>query len=360
MAKLRIAQVAPLFESVPPRGYGGTERVVSYLTEELVSMGHDVTLFASGDSETRARLVATRPEALRLDPDVVDWIPHHLVMLEQVATHRAEFDVVHFHTDLLQLSYARHLGVPSLTTLHGRLDLPDLPPLYEQFREAQLASISLSQRTALPGAHFVANVYHGLPMDLYRQGPGDGGYVAFLGRLSREKGPAQAIEIAKRANVHLKVAAKIDAADRKYFQEELEPLFDHPLVEFVGEISDKDKQEFLGRARALLFPIDWPEPFGMVMIEAMACGTPVIARPRGSVPEVMRDGVSGHLFEEIDEAVGHVRALASFDRGRCRRYFEEAFSAGRMARDYLHAYESLHGPSSRRPRVVVPPLKRSA
>ncbi len=360
MSKLRIAQVAPLFESVPPRGYGGTERVVSYLTEALVELGHDVTLFASGDSETNAKLVATRAEALRLDPDVVDWIPHHLVMLEEVAQRCQSFDVVHFHTDLLQLPFCRRLPIPSLTTLHGRLDLPDLPPLYEHFREASLASISHSQRSPLAFANWAANVYHGLPLNLYRQGPGDGGYLAFLGRTSREKGPDQAIEIAKRSGVPLKIAAKIDAADRHYFQTELEPLLDHPLIEFVGEISDAGKQEFLGRAKALLFPIDWPEPFGMVMIEAMACGTPVLARPRGSVPEVMKNGVSGHLFETVDEAVQQVKSLDEFDRTRCRRHFEENFSAPRMATDYLRAYESLRGPTSQRGPRVVSGLKRSA
>jgi glycosyltransferase involved in cell wall biosynthesis len=360
MPKLRIAQVAPLFESVPPRGYGGTERVVSYLTEELVRTGHDVTLFASGDSVTAARLVATRTEALRLDPAVRDWIPHHLVMLEELTRRIREFDVVHFHVDLLHLPLIRRLGVPSLTTLHGRLDLPDLPALYTEFTEPAFASISLSQRAPLPGLKWATNVYHGLPLDLYGPGPGDGGYFAFLGRISREKGPDQAIEIAKRAGVRLKIAAKVDVADREYFESEIEPLLDHPLLEFIGEVSDAGKQEFLGHARGLLFPIDWPEPFGMVMIEAMACGTPVIARPRGSVPEVMVDGVTGYLFEELDEAVEHVRKIDDFDRARCRRHFEEHFSASRMAQDYTSAYRELIGPTSQRgPKVVPRALRRT-
>ncbi len=360
MTKLRIAQVAPLFESVPPRGYGGTERVVSYLTEELVQNGHDVTLFASGDSQTRARLVATRAESLRLDPSVRDWLPYHLLLLEELAKRIRDFDVVHFHIDLLQMPLMRRLGLPYLTTLHGRLDLSDLPPFYAEFPEAAFASISFAQRAPLPNVRWATNVYHGLPVDLYTPGPGDGGYFAFLGRISREKGPEQAIEIAKRAGVRLKIAAKVDAADRAYFESVVEPLLDHPLIEFLGEVSDSGKQEFLGRARGLLFPIDWPEPFGIVMIEAMACGTPIIARPRGSVPEVMKDGVTGYLFETTDEAVAHVRAIDAFDRAKCRQHFEAHFSVSRMAHDYVAAYQSLIDPSSRRGPEPLPRLLRSA
>ncbi len=347
MNRLRIAQVAPLFESVPPQGYGGTERIVSYLTEQLVQQGHEVTLFATGDSETEANLVPVREAALRLDPSVRDWIPHHVVLLERVLASSSQFDVVHFHMDALQMPFARRLAAASVTTLHGRQDLPDLPHFYREFSDAALVSISLAQRTPLPHANFVGNVYHGLPDDLYRLGSGAGGYFAFLGRISPEKRPDTAIEIAKRAGVPLKIAAKVDAADLEYFESEIEPLLDHPLIEYIGEVSDQDKQEFLGNARALLFPIDWPEPFGLVMIEAMACGTPVLARSRGSVPEVMCDGVSGYVFEEIDQAVTLAAKLADFDRAGCRAYFERRFTSERMALDYVRVYEQLAGPTSR-------------
>lgn len=346
MNKLRIAQIAPLFESVPPQAYGGTERIVSYLTEELVELGHDVTLFASGDSRTKASLVPVREAALRLDPAVRDWIPHHVILLEQVLRRSAEFDVLHFHTDILQMPFTRRLASASLTTLHGRLDLPDLEPFYGEFPDAAVVSISEAQRLPLPSAKWVGNVYHGLPLDLYRAGSGAGGYLAFLGRISPEKRPDDAIEVAKRTGIPLKIAAKVDAADLAYFERHIEPLLDHPLVEFIGEVSDRDKQDFLGNARALLFPIDWPEPFGLVMIEAMACGTPVIARRRGSVPEVMRHGTSGYLFEELEEAVAYAQSIDRFDRSRCRRYFEERFSARRMALDYVTLYRELAGPSS--------------
>jgi glycosyltransferase involved in cell wall biosynthesis len=346
MSTLRIAQIAPLFESVPPQAYGGTERIVSYLTEELVALGHDVTLFASGDSQTNARLVPVREAALRLDPAVRDWVPHHVILLEHVMRRSAEFDVIHFHTDILHMPFTRRLSAASVTTLHGRLDLPDLVPFYGEFADAAVVSISEAQRCPLPAAKWVGNVYHGLPLDLYRPGTGAGGYLAFLGRISPEKRPDSAIEIAKRAGLPLKIAAKVDAADLAYFERHIEPLLDHPLVEFIGEVSDRDKQEFLANATALLFPIDWPEPFGLVMIEAMACGTPVIARRRGSVPEVMRHGTSGYLFEELEEAVSYARRLDGFDRARCRRYFEENFSARRMALDYVDLYRELAGPSS--------------
>lgn len=346
MTRLRIAQVAPLFESVPPQAYGGTERIVSYLTEELVRLGHDVTLFATGDSKTSARLVAIRDAALRLDPTVRDWIPHHVVLLEHVLRRSAEFDVIHFHTDVLQMPFARRLPATRVTTLHGRLDLPDLVPFYAEFSDSPVVSISQAQRGPLPEANWVGNVYHGLPTDLYRPGSGRGGYFAFLGRISPEKRPDTAIEIAKRAGVPLKIAAKVDAADLQYFERRIEPLLDHPLIEFIGEVSDRDKQDFLGDALALLFPIDWPEPFGLVMIEAMACGTPVIARRRGSVPEVMHHGVSGYLFEDLEEAVTYARQIHDFDRAACRRYFDERFTAQRMALDYVRLYQELAGPSS--------------
>lgn len=346
MTILRIAQVAPLFESVPPQGYGGTERIVSYLTEALVRLGHDVTLFATGDSKTRARLVAVRQAALRLDPEVRDWIPHQILLLERLLKCSSEFDVIHFHTDVMQMPFIRRLHAACVTTLHGRLDLPDLPPFYREFSDSPVVSISEAQRGPLPDARWVGNVYHGLPADLYRMGPGGGGYFAFLGRISPEKRPDVAIEIAKRAGVRLKIAAKVDPADVEYFQTEIEPLLDHPLVEYVGEVSDQDKQDFLGHADALIFPIDWPEPFGLVMIEAMACGTPVIARTRGSVREVMSHGVSGYLFEDVDEAVEQARRIPQFDRRMCRAYFEERFTAERMALDYMRVYEELAGPTS--------------
>ncbi len=343
---LRIAQVAPLFESVPPTGYGGTERIVSYLTDELVRQGHDVTLFSVGGSSTDARLIKVREQPLRLDPMVRDWVPHHMVLLERVMACSNSFDVVHFHTDVIQMPVMRRLPVPSLTTLHGRLDLPDLPGFYREFPDANLVSISNHQRTPLPGVEFARTVYHGLPRDLYRQGPGDGGYFVFLGRISPEKRPDHAIEIAKAVGVPLKIAAKVDKADQEYFAEEIEHLLDHPLVEFIGEVDDAGKQDLIGRAKALLFPIDWPEPFGLVMIEAMACGTPVIARRRGSVAEVMKDGVSGAVFETMEEGIEAAKVIGSIDRSMCRAYFDECFTSERMARDYVRAYQELIMPPS--------------
>lgn len=355
MRKLRIAQVSPLFESVPPKQYGGTERIVSYLTEELVSQGHDVTLFASGDSVTAARLVSPKQTAIRLDHDCRDWIPYHLLMLEQVIERAEEFDLIHFHMDLLHLPFARRLAAPSVTTLHGRLDLPDLSPLYREFRDAPLVSISFSQRKPLPFANWVGNVYHGLPLELYRASTQQkqGQYLAFLGRISREKGPDMAIALAKASGLLLKIAAKVDRADQEYFDSVIRPLLDDPLVEFVGEVNDKEKEAFCQNAIALLFPIDWPEPFGLVMIEAMACGTPVIARKRGSVPEIIDDGITGFIFETQEEALRIIERAQSFDRARCRNVFEERFSTPRMARDYLQLYEQvLEGPASG-PRLQV-------
>jgi glycosyltransferase involved in cell wall biosynthesis len=337
---LRIAQVAPLHESVPPRLYGGTERVVSYLTEELVALGHEVTLFASGDSVTRARLVPTWGRALRLDPERPDPIAAHLLQLERVFREAGDFDVVHFHCDFLHYPLTRRAGIRSLTTLHGRLDVPGLGDLYREFTEIPLVSISDAQRAPLPWANWRATVHHGLPRSFAPLHPGPGEYLAVLGRVSPEKGVDRAIEIARRTGMPLRIAAKVDAADRDYFEEVIRPLLREPGIEFVGEIGDEDKAEFLGRAYALLFPIDWPEPFGLVMIEAMACGTPVVAFPRGSVREVLEDGVTGCVVSGVEEAVVAVERVASLDRTRCRAEFERRFSAERMARDYLSAYES--------------------
>jgi glycosyltransferase involved in cell wall biosynthesis len=344
MNRLKIAQVSPLFESVPPKQYGGTERIIAYLTEALVDQGHEVTLFASGDSGTRAHLVPTRSRALRLDPGTRgDWLPDHILQLERVLAHAEEFDVIHFHIDLIHLPAVRRLGVPHLTTLHGRLDLPDLPGLYREFTDVPLVSISNAQRAPLDWVNWVATVGHGLPVDLYSPHPGGGGggYLAFLGRISPEKGPDRAIAIAKAAGLPLKIAAKIDAVDRQYFESVVRPLLDHPLIDFVGEVGDREKQEFLGNALALIFPIDWPEPFGLVMIESLACGTPVIAYRRGSVEEVMSDGKTGFIVNGFEEAVQAVRHIDQIDRSTCRRVFDWRFTAPRMAYDYLDVYSEL-------------------
>ena len=338
---MRIAQVAPLYESVPPKYYGGTERIVSYLTEELVRQGHDVTLFASGDSVTKARFVSGCRRSLRLDKHCVDQMAHHVVMLEQVYRRAAEFDVVHFHVDYLHFGLSRREEVRRVTTLHGRLDLPDLIPLYHEFRDEPVVSISTSQRTPIPWANWQGTVYHGLPDDLYSFRPAPGSYLAFLGRISPEKRVDRAIEIAKRVGMPLRIAAKVDAVDEEYFQTAIEPLLEHPLIEFVGEIGDAEKDEFLGNASMLLFPIDWPEPFGLVMIEAMACGTPVIAYSNGAVPEVMEQGRTGFIVDTLEEAVEAVRRVPELSRQRCREIFEERFTAGRMAQEYLHVYERL-------------------
>jgi glycosyltransferase involved in cell wall biosynthesis len=340
---MRIAQIAPLYESVPPRLYGGTERIVSYLTEELVRLGHDVTLFASGDSRTEAELIACCPTGLRLNDAVRDPLPHHLVMLEEVRRRGDEFDVIHFHTDLLQFSLKRSLQNRALTTLHGRLDMADLVPFYRTFHDTPLVSISDSQRSPLGPVNWLGTVYHGLPGNLLRFEPKpSGGYLAFLGRISPEKGPAQAIEIAVRAGLPLKMAAKIDRGDERYWEDCIKPLVAaHPNVEFIGEIGEDRKGDFLGNARALLFPIDWEEPFGLVMIEAMACGTPVVAFPRGSVPEVIDSGVSGFVVASVAEAAAAARAAEDLSRSEIRLCFERRFTAERMARDYLAIYSKL-------------------
>jgi glycosyltransferase involved in cell wall biosynthesis len=340
---MRIGQVSPLYESVPPKYYGGTERVVSYLTEELVRQGHEVTLFASGDSVTSARLVPGADRSLRLDKHSIDHLAHHIVQLEHVAHHAGELDVVHYHIDYLHFPMSRRLHVPQLTTLHGRLDVPDLQPVYREFGDMPVVSISDAQREPLPDACWIATVLHGLPQDLYRGREEPGEYLAFLGRMSPEKGSDRAIEIAERAGVPIRMAAKVDDVDREYFESHIKPLLKGPGVEFVGEIGERDKGDFLGGARALVFPIDWPEPFGLVMIEAMACGTPVVAFRSGSVPEVLEDGVTGFIVDDVEDAVRAVAETAGFDRRRCRAEFERRFTAERMARDYVRVYEQVMG-----------------
>ena len=339
---MKIAQIAPLIESVPPRLYGGTERIVSYLTEALVRQGHEVTLFASGDSLTSAELVACSERALRLDPTMRDPLPHYMVMLDQVRRRAAEFDVLHFHIDYLHFPLLRDLASRTLTTQHGRLDLPDLSVAYRVFSDFPLVSISDHQRQPCPEWHWVRTVQHGLPPELYRFAPDSGrGYLAFLGRICPEKRPDLAIEIARRAGLELKIAAKVDRVDQVYFEEVIRPLLAGPGVEYIGEIGERDKAAFLGGARALLFPIAWPEPFGLVMIEAMACGTPVIAFPCGSVPEVIEHGVTGFLVDDVAGAVRALDEVPRLDRGRIRAEFERRFAAERMANDYVAVYNSL-------------------
>lgn len=338
---MRIAQVSPLFESVPPKMYGGTERIVSYLTEELQSQGHDVTLFASGDSVTEAKLAAMCPRSLRLDDRCVDQMAHHMLMLEHVFKRADEFDIVHFHIDYLHFLLSRRQEISHVTTLHGRLDIPDLAPLYHEFRDIPLVSISDSQRQPLSWANWMATVYHGLPTDIYRFHPEHGSYLAFLGRISPEKRVDRAIQIARMADMPLKIAAKVDRADKVYFDEVVKPLLDSSLIEFIGEIGEHEKDAFLGDARALLFPIDWPEPFGLVMIEAMACGTPVIAYRNGSVPEILEEGRTGFIVASLKNAVAAIETINRFDRKQCRQIFEERFSAQRMANDYLNVYEDV-------------------
>jgi len=340
---MKIAQVAPLYESVPPHGYGGTERVVSYLTEELVRQGEEVTLFASGDSKTSAKLVPCCDRALRLNPSVKDTLPYHIIMLEEVRKRADQFDLLHFHIDFLHAPMVRQLAARTLTTQHGRLDLPDLAPFYGVFRELPLVSISNNQRRYLPHANWVGSVHHGLPRDLlpFKPRPG-GGYLAFLGRISPEKGPNRAIEIAARAGMPLKIAAKVDRVDQAYWDEFIHPMVKaHPNVEFIGEIDEHEKAAFLGDAAALLFPIDWPEPFGLVMIEAMACGTPVIALRRGSVPEIVEEGVSGFVVDTVEQATAAVRRIPNLDRAKVRNAFERRFTAERMTRGYLEIYRGL-------------------
>ncbi len=338
---MRIAQVAPLYESVPPRLYGGTERVVSYLTEALVAAGHQTTLFASGDSITAAELVPVCPRALRLDPDCVDSLAHHILMLETVAAHAHEFDIIHYHVDYLHFPLSRRSHNPQVTTLHGRLDIPDLVPIYREFHEMPVISISDAQRKPLPWVNWLSTIPHGLPEHLYEFHPAPGKYLAFLGRISPEKRLDRAIRIACEVGIPLKIAAKIDRVDQNYFQQSIEPLLDHPLIEYVGEIGDRDKSEFLGNATALLFPIDWPEPFGLSMVEALACGTPVVAYNHGSVPEVLTHGKTGFIVESLAEAIASTKRIGEINRRDCRLAFEQRFSATRMANNYVRAYERL-------------------
>lgn len=338
---MKIAQVAPLIESVPPKFYGGTERVVSYLTEELVRQGHEVTLYASGDSHTRARLCPPVSRALRLNPQRGDPLIHHLIMLEEVFRAAADYDVIHFHVDFLHFPLSRRHPYATLTTLHGRLDVPDLELIHSKFREMPLISISDAQRKPLRWANWRSTIHHGLPEDLYELHEKPEGYLAFLGRISPAKRADRAIEIASRCGMPIKIAAKVDEVDKDYFDVCIRPLLDRPGVEYVGEIGEHEKNAFLGGACALLFPIDWPEPFGLVMIEAMACGTPVIAFDCGAVREVMDDGVTGFVVRDIDAAVAAVENIGSIDRCCCRKVFEVRFSARRMASDYLGVYRTL-------------------
>jgi glycosyltransferase involved in cell wall biosynthesis len=335
---MRIAQLAPLAESVPPKLYGGTERVIAWLVDELVSLGHDVTLFASGDSGTRGNLRSVWPRALRLGQKGVDPNSACAVLLEAVAEGAADFDVIHSHVDWLPLPLLQRLGVPFLTTMHGRLDLPGLPTVVSAFPNAGFVSISDHQRVPIPGANWLATIQHGLPLDLFRPSYGKGSYLAFLGRLTKEKGPEDAIRIARAAEMPLRIAAKIPRAEKSYFKNHIEPQVDGKKVKLMGEVDDAKKQPLLGNAAALLFPIDWPEPFGLVMIEAMACGTPVIAYQSGSVPEVIEHGVTGFIVKNEAQAIEAVRELGQLDRAKIRARFEERFSAIRMAKDYEQQY----------------------
>ena len=338
---MRIAQVAPLYESVPPKLYGGTERVVSWLTEELVGLGHEVTLFASGDSLTTARLVPVCPQSLRLHKGCKDPLVHHFALIEQVFSEKDNFDLIHFHIDYLHFPVSRREQAEHVTTLHGRLDLPELVPLYQRFSDLPLISISEAQRAPIPWANWQGTIHHGMPKDTLQPCSERGQYLAFLGRTSPEKGLEQAIAIAKRVGMPLKIAAKIDVADVEYFETRIKPLLDHPAIEFVGEIGYREKNEFLGNAVALLFPINWPEPFGIVIIEAMACGVPVIAYRFGSVPELIEDRVTGFVVDGVDAAAQALRNIDKIDRGLCRRRFEQRFTSERMAQDYLSIYERI-------------------
>lgn len=347
---MRIAQVAPLYESVPPRLYGGTERVVSWLAEEFVRCGHDVTLFASGDSLTNARLVPVCPRALRLDRRCIDPLAQHVNLVERVMQLKEDFDIIHFHIDYLHFSMSRREALSQITTLHGRLDIPDLVPLYREFADMPVVSISDSQRTPLPWLNWQGTVHHGMPENGFRPYLMPGKYLAFLGRVSPEKGLDKAIEIALKTEMPLKIAAKVDRADKEYFEVHIKPLLASKLIEFIGEISDLEKNEFLGNATAFVFPINWSEPFGIVLIEALACGLPVVAYPLGSVPEIIEHGVSGFLVNSVQEAASAVKQIASIDRRKCRRVFERRFSAKRMAEDYLTIYQAL---AKREPETIA-------
>jgi glycosyltransferase involved in cell wall biosynthesis len=355
---MKIAQIAPLMESIPPRLYGGSERVASYLTEELVAQGHDVTLFASGQSITAAKLVRCCEQPLRLNPSVRDIIPYYMLMLDKVRGMASEFDILHFHIDQFHFPIFNEMARRTVTTLHGRQDLPDLHHLYRGFAEMPLVSISNAQRAPIPFANFVGTVYHGLPRDLGLTLHPRGGYLAFLGRISPEKRVDRAITIARAVGVPLKIAAKVDRVDEVYFRSEIEPMLHGPGVEYIGEIDDRRKGKFLGEARALLFPIDWPEPFGLAMIEAMACGTPVLAFRNGAVPEVVDDGITGYVVNTVDEAICALGGVLALDRGRVRRRYEERFTAARMAKDYVRIYERLIAePAGRGEDTAAPELR---
>jgi glycosyltransferase involved in cell wall biosynthesis len=338
---MKIAQIAPLMESVPPRLYGGSERIVSYLTDELVRQGHEVTLFASGDSVSTANLVRCVPMALRLDANVRDPIPYYMLMLDRVRELADEFDILHFHIDQFHFPLFRPIAHRTVTTLHGRQDLHDLKPLYVGFSDMPLVSISNAQRKPIPNANFIATVYHGIPANLLKPTYRPGGYLAFLGRISPEKRPDRAIRMAQALGIPIKIAAKIDKVDEAYFREKIAPLFNQPGVDYVGEIDERAKSAFLGDAGALLFPIDWPEPFGLSMIEAMACGTPVLAFRCGSVPEIVDPGVTGLIVDTMDEAIRMLPQVLALDRRMVRQRFEQRFSATRMAKDYVQVYRSL-------------------
>jgi glycosyltransferase involved in cell wall biosynthesis len=339
---MKIAQIAPLMESVPPRLYGGSERIASYLTDELVGLGHEVTLFASGDSVSRANLVRCVPIALRLDANVRDPIPYYMLMLDRVRELADEFDILHFHIDQFHFPLFRPIANRTVTTLHGRQDLHDLKPLYVGFSDMPLVTISNAQRKPIPNANFVATVYHGIPVHLLKPTyKPSGGYLAFLGRISPEKRPDRAIRIAQALGIPIRIAAKIDKVDEAYFREEIAPLFNLPGVEYIGEIDERAKSAFLGEARALLFPIDWPEPFGLSMIEAMACGTPVLAFRCGSVAEIVDPGVTGLIVDTMDEGIRMLPAVLALDRRAVRQRFEQRFSATRMAKDYVQVYRTV-------------------
>ena len=337
---MKIAQIAPLYESVPPQLYGGTERVVAYLTDELVNLGHDVTLFASGDSVTKARLVSISPQALRLH-NHVDPLAYHILQLQEVFERVNEFDILHFHTDYLHFPFSHSHNLTTITTLHGRVDIDDLKPIYKKFVDMPVVSISDAQREPLPVANWIGTVYHGLPVNLYKKGKGDGGYVTFIGRISPEKRADRAIEIARQAGMKIIIAAKIDRADQVYFEKEIKHLFELPHVEYLGEVGEKDKAELLAGSVAMLFPIDWREPFGLVTIESLACGTPVIAYNHGSVSEIITHGKTGYVVQDIGQAVEALKQINQISRDECRASFENRFTATIMAKNYLRLYERL-------------------
>lgn len=348
---MRIAQVSPLFESVPPKAYGGTERVVSYITEELVERGHEVTLFASGDSKTKARLVPSCPVSLRLSNNSKNELSNHVVQLQLVQERLEEFDIIHYHTDYFHYPLSKINNSVHLTTLHGRLDIPDLQRLYNTFQDIPLVSISDSQRKPLPQANWINTVYHGLPKDLYTFHEKKGEYFAFLGRICPEKGIEKSIELSKKTGIPLKIAAKIDDSDNEYYERIIKPLLDHPLIEYIGEIGEKEKNEFLGNALCTLFLIDWPEPFGLVMTESMACGTPVLACRSGSVPEIIDDGITGYMISSMDQVDKAVYEILNISRRGCRDRFEERFSVQRMTSDYLKVFDQLVAQNNKAPDV---------